>query len=133
MRLLLTGATGIVGAEIRDQLERDGRWEVTGVARRTSADPPIVSWDMSNDEPPPELRRDWDAIVNCAADTRWSQTDDEALRANVHSLEALATLASARTHVVHLSTAAVVGPRADGSSQDQADYRNMYEWSKARG
>jgi nucleoside-diphosphate-sugar epimerase len=131
MRLLLTGSTGIVGAELHDQLARDGRYEVTGVARRAAADPETLAWDMSTQEPPRALDGHWDAIVNCAADTRWSQTTDEALGSNVRSLEALASLASPDTHVVHVSTAAVVGPRSDGSSRDPGDYRNMYEWSKA--
>lgn len=131
MRLLLTGATGIVGAEVRDQLERGGRAEVVCVARRRSAEDGSVAWDMGRTEPPAELRGPWDAIVNCAADTRWSQTVEEARRANVASLQALAPLASPRTHVVHVSTAAVVGPRTDGSSEDPDDYRNAYEWSKA--
>ncbi|HEV7805577.1 MAG TPA: SDR family oxidoreductase [Solirubrobacteraceae bacterium] len=131
MRLLLTGATGIVGAEIRDQLGRDARWDVTCVARKTGSDPGIVSWNMSGEQPPPALGGRWDAIVNCAADTRWSQTADEALRANVVSLEALAALAAPDTHVVHVSTAAVVAPGRDAGSTDPDDYRNMYEWSKA--
>lgn len=131
MGILLTGATGIVGAEIRDQLERDGRTDVTCVARRASSGQGTVIWDMSTEEAPRALRRHWEAIVNCAADTRWSQTVDEALRANVTSVAALASLASPDTHVIHVSTAAVVGPRSNGSSESPGDYRNMYEWSKA--
>jgi nucleoside-diphosphate-sugar epimerase len=132
MRALVTGGTGIVGAEVRDQLARAGRWEVTCASRRPGSGPGTVAWDMSAEPPPAALRGHWDAIVNCAADTRWSQTADEALRANVCSLAALAAVTSGGTHVVHISTAAVVGPRSDGRSDAPADYRNMYEWSKAR-
>ena len=133
MRVLVTGGTGIVGAEVRDQLTRGGRWEVTCVARRPGLDPGTVTWNMSAEPPPKALAGHWDAIVHCAADTRWSQTADEALRANVHSLAALAAVASADTHVLQVSTAAIVGPRSDeGRSDDPAHYRNMYEWSKAR-
>jgi len=133
MRVLLTGATGIIGAEIHDQLTREGRADVTSVARRAVPDREIVAWDMSNEAPPSALEGRWDAILNCAADTRWSQTAEEALHANVGSLEALAALASPDTHVVHVSTAAVVGPDSDGGSSDEpGDYRNMYEWSKSR-
>lgn len=133
MRVLVTGGTGIVGAEVRDQLTRDGRWEVTCVARRPDRDNGAVAWDMSAGPPPKELGGHWDAIVNCAADTRWSQTAQEALRSNVSSLTALTALASPDTHLVHISTAAIVGPRSDeGRSDDPGRYRNMYEWSKAR-
>jgi len=132
MRVLVTGGTGIVGAEVRDQLARGGRWEVTSVARRPGPEGGTVVWNMSAQPPPEAVRGRWDAIVNCAADTRWSQTAQEALRANVSSLAALAAVASRDTHVLQVSTAAVVGPRSDGRSDDPGHYRNMYEWSKAR-
>ena len=132
MRVLVTGGTGIVGAEVADRLRRDGRREVTCVARHPGPDQGTVAWDMSAEPPPAALRGRWDAIVHCAADTRWSMSAAEALRANVSSVEALAAVVSADTHVVQVSTAAVVGPRSDGRSDDPSDYRNMYEWSKAR-
>ena len=130
MRLLLTGASGIVGSELCHQLTRGAIAEVTCVARRASRAQTVI-WDMASEPPPSALRRRWDVIVNCAADTRWSQTAAEALRANVRSLESLSALAGPDTHVIHVSTAAVVGPRSDGSSDDPSAYRNMYEWSKA--
>ena len=33
---------------------------------------------------------------------------------------------------MQVSTAAIIGPGSDGTSLRQTDYRNMYEWSKAR-
>jgi nucleoside-diphosphate-sugar epimerase len=131
MRVLLTGATGILGAEVRDQLTQAGGVELTCVARRPGPLAQAVVWNMGREVPPRALGGSWDVIIHCAADTRWSQTQAQALEANVQSVRALASVASPYTHVIHISTAAVVGPRGDGRSEDPGDYRNMYEWSKA--
>jgi nucleoside-diphosphate-sugar epimerase len=83
-------------------------------------------------EPPPErLRQPWDAIVNAAANTRWSMSPHEAIAANVASVRALEPLVTTDTHVVHVSTAYALGLRGDVESADLQDYRNTYEWSKA--
>jgi nucleoside-diphosphate-sugar epimerase len=130
--ILVTGATGLVGSELSDQLRTGFTGEVVGVSRRRSAtDPSVVAWDMTVEPPPPLLRRAWDAIVNAAADTRWTMTPEEAARANVASVRALKPLVSAQTHVVHVSTAYALGLRDDVESVDLHDYRNAYEWSKA--
>lgn len=133
MRVLLTGATGILGMEILEQLRAAGHDPVP-VARRAAGGIEPVCWDMAWDPAPAALTRErWDVIVNSAADTRWSQTTEEAQRANVGTTDAILRLAGPETHVVHISTAAVIGPRsAEGSSAEPADYRNMYEWSKAQ-
>src|SRR5205823_1818108 len=87
--------------------------------------------DLGNGGPPDGLAGEWDAIVHTAADTRWTQSYDEAFRANVATVAALEPLVSRSTHVIHVSTAYAVGLRADVSSEDASDYRNAYEWSKA--
>lgn len=128
----MTGATGLVGFELLELLRSRGARDVVGASRRGSETVPDVAvWDMSAGEPPPELRRDWDAIVNAAADTRWTQSPEEAERANVASVAALEPLVSDATHVIHVSTAYAIGLRGDIASPDLADYRNTYEWSKA--
>lgn len=130
--VLVTGATGLVGAEVMDQLRRSGV-DVVGVSRRGSLrDSGVVAWDMSKQPPPDHLRRrHWDAIVNTAANTRWTMDPDEATAANVSSVTALGPLTSEDTHVIHVSTAYAVGLREDIESTDPQDYRNTYEWSKA--
>lgn len=130
--VLITGATGLVGSELLDQLRNGGATEVVGVSRRGSpTDPDIIPWDMASEPPPSQLRRQWDAIVNTAANTRWTMTPEEATAANVASVRALEPLASEGTHVVHVSTAYALGLRNDVESADLEDYRNTYEWSKA--
>lgn len=128
--VLVTGATGLVGSELIEQL-RAGGAEVVGISRRAADDPDIVAWDMSAESPPAPLRRRWGAIVNAAANTRWTMSEEEATAANVVSVRALKPLADAKTHVIHVSTAYAVGLRGDVESASPADYRNTYEWSKA--
>jgi nucleoside-diphosphate-sugar epimerase len=127
---LVTGATGLVGSELIEQL-RAGGAEVVGISRRAPHDPNIVVWDMSVESPPAPLRRHWDTIVNAAASTRWTMSEKEATAANVASVRALKPLVDAKTHVIHVSTAYAVGLCGDVESANPADYRNTYEWSKA--
>ena len=129
--VLVTGATGLVGSELIEQL-RAGGAEVVGVSRRGDPhDPDALAWDMSVEPAPAPLRRRWDTIVNAAANTRWTMSEEEATAANVASVRALESLVNAETHVVHVSTAYATGLRGDVESADPADYRNTYEWSKA--
>lgn len=130
-RVLVTGATGLVGAEVLGLLRDCGCRELAGVSRARSADgSAVVAWDMAN-EPPPPLQGSWDVIVNTAANTRWTMTPDEAFAANVATVAALRPLAGPGTLVIHVSTAYAVGLRDDCESEELGDYRNTYEWSKA--
>lgn len=130
--VLVTGATGLVGSELLDQLRNNDAAEVVGVSRRgspTKSD--IVPWDMASEPAPAQLRRRWDAIINAAANTRWRMSQEEATAANVASVRALGPLASEGTHVIHISTAYALGLGNSVESPDLRDYRNTYEWSKA--
>ncbi|ONK11685.1 SDR family oxidoreductase [Streptomyces sp. MP131-18] len=129
MRILLTGATGVVGTEIA---ARFGAVPHTRVARRAQ-DTSVTRWDMGAEPPPAVLSRHWDVIVHAAADTRWTLTRDEAVAANIGPLRAVLALADRDTHLVHLSTAYVGGTRApaDLRGAEFDGYRNGYEWSKA--
>ncbi len=132
MNVLVTGATGLVGSEVVERLREERGAEVIGVSRhRARAAPTGVAWDMAREAPPPSLRRRWDLIVHAAADTRWTMSAEDATRANVATVEALAPLAFQHTHVVHVSTAFATGLCGDGASTALSDYRNTYEWSKA--
>lgn len=129
--VLVTGATGIVGSETYRWLAAEPDLDVTGTSARGDPGRDITAWRMGVDEPPPRLRREWDVIVHTAADTRWSMTAEEAVQANVRSVEALHQLAPRPDQLIYLSTAHVLGRRGSAESADLADYRNCYEWSKA--
>lgn len=135
MRALVTGATGIVGAETLSQLRRLPGATTLGTSRHgspaTATDPAIVAWDMAAAAPPAELDGPWDAVVHTAADTRWTMDAAAAWRANVATVGALTPLVGPGTHVVHVSTAFATGRLGSVESEREEDYRNTYEWSKA--
>lgn len=133
MRVLVTGATGLVGSETVEQLQASHQMtSVVGTSRRGGPGGAGISrWDMAVEKAPPELQRSWDVIVNAAADTRWTTSPEEAMAANVETVLALAPIVGERTHVIHISTAYAIGLRGHSRSAAVADYRNAYEWSKA--
>lgn len=132
--ILVTGGTGVLGTELTDVLASAGWRDLVAVGRRP-ATPGVaryVAWDIGGDDPPAPLRRDWDVVVNAAADTRWTMSPEEANRANVTTVDALRSLVGPQTHLIHISTAYAGGIDDDVRSDDPGDYRNTYEWSKAR-
>ncbi|MFD6286215.1 SDR family oxidoreductase [Streptomyces sp. NPDC060205] len=126
--MLITGVTGVVGAELAGQARAAG-WQVTGCSARGGTG--ATAWRMGETPAPPELTGPWDVIVNAAARPRWNLPEARATAANVAPVGALAPLVGPRTHVVHVSTAYVTGLRGAAGSQSPDDYRNSYEWSKA--
>jgi len=136
MRILVTGATGVVGTEAVEQLRTASGPEhrLVRTARRP-ADSTLVPWDLGRGPVPRALAGPWDVIVHTAASTRWTMSREEALQANIRPLRAVLELAGADTHLVHLSTAYVGGVRdpADLRGEEFEGYRNGYEWSKALG
>ncbi|MEV6976591.1 SDR family oxidoreductase [Kitasatospora sp. NPDC093806] len=134
MRVLVTGATGVVGTELvrhlRDAPAARGHTLVP-VARRGDA---VVRWRMGAEPPPAELAGHWDVIVHAAASTRWTLRREEAVAANIDPLRAVLALADRDTHLVQVSTAYVGGVRnpEDLRGAQFEGYRNGYEWSKAR-
>lgn len=134
MRVLLTGATGVVGTELVRRLSAVAP-ELTPVrVARRPTDQALVRWRIGDEPPPAELAGHWDVIVHAAASTRWTLGRDEAAAANVEPLRAVLALADRDTHLVHVSTAYVGGVRnpEDLRGAEFEGYRNGYEWSKAR-
>lgn len=128
-RVLVTGATGLVGSEVLERLAREPGVEAVGTSRRGG--PGVVPWDLAARPCPSRLRRRWDAVVHTAADVRWTLSPAEARRANVDTVAGLVPLVSARTHVVHVSTAYVLGRDGTEAAHGLSVHRNTYEWSKA--
>lgn len=130
-RVLVTGATGIVGSEVYARLRQRADLDVVGISRRGDAARRVLAWHMGAEALPDALCGPWDVVVNTAADTRWSMIPEEARAANVHSVEALLENVRPARRLIHLSTAHAIGYRDSIESADTADYRNAYEWSKA--
>ena len=132
--VLVTGVTGVVGTEILAQGGRHPDHKLTATSRRGDSRRGVVAWDLTDNETPDELLQPWDVIVNAAANTRWTMSDDEAYEANVASCRALARVASEKTRLVHVSTAFAepLAVNPDGNQLvDRHQFRNSYEWSKA--
>jgi nucleoside-diphosphate-sugar epimerase len=132
MRVLVTGATGALGTELMRRLRATAGVSVVGCSRRGAADR-VVRWAMGAEEPAPILKGPWDVVIHAAANTRWNMSVADAERANVASTAALAHVMSPGAHLVYVSTLFADGVRGGGESADPNDYRNTYEWSKARG
>ncbi|MCX4745806.1 SDR family oxidoreductase [Kitasatospora sp. NBC_01287] len=136
MRVLLTGATGVIGTELVRRLSTAGRYRdhtLVRVARRREDDA-LVRWRIGAEPPPTALGGRWDVIVHTAASTRWTLGRPEAVAANIEPLRAVLRLADRDTHLVHVSTAYVGGVRnpEDLRGAEFEGYRNGYEWSKAQ-
>ncbi|MFI1650342.1 SDR family oxidoreductase [Streptomyces avidinii] len=144
MRILVTGACGVVGTEVAERLavEAAGRTgpDIVRTARRagttgtTALGSGPVPWNIGAEPAPDPLTgRPWDVIVHTAASTRWTMSRQEATDANIRTLRAVLALAGPDTHVVHVSTAYVGGARhpEDLRGEEFEGYRNGYEWSKS--
>jgi nucleoside-diphosphate-sugar epimerase len=129
IQILMTGATGVVGTEMRRLLRQAGQ-EVVCVSRRATGEPGSVAWNIGREPAPAPLRRDWDVIIHAAASTRWTMSREEATAENVDTTRAVLALAGESTHVVYVSTAYAGHGGSLGGLFD--GYRNGYEWSKAR-
>jgi nucleoside-diphosphate-sugar epimerase len=130
LRVLLTGATGILGTETLQSLRAIPGLRVTAVSARGSKDD-VLAWPMGRSPAPTELACSWDVVIHAAASTRWNMSANEAEQMNLASTAALQEIVNPETHVVHISTAFVEGRCGSTQSADLADYRNTYEWSKA--
>ncbi|WP_329562786.1 SDR family oxidoreductase [Kitasatospora sp. NBC_01266] len=135
MRVLLTGATGVIGTEVAQRLRAAGRHRehtLVRVARRAEEDS-LVRWRIGEQPPPAALAGHWDVIVHAAASTRWTLGREEAVAANIEPLRAVIGLADRDTHLIQVSTAYVGGVRnpEDLRGAEFEGYRNGYEWSKA--
>ena len=130
-RVLVTGAGGVFGSELYEQLRHVPGIDVVGATSRGRPEHGVVAWRMGEQQRPAELMGRWDVVVHCAASTRWSMTPAEAAQANLRPMDALDEVVGPRTHLVHISTAFAGGRTGSTESTDPADYRNAYEWSKA--
>ncbi|MCQ4042591.1 SDR family oxidoreductase [Streptantibioticus rubrisoli] len=133
MRILVTGATGVVGTEVTHRLTAAAPAADTVRTARRAGEPGVVPWTIGREPVPASLTGHWDVIVHTAAATRWTLTRAEATEANIVPLREVLALADRETHFVHVSTAYVGGTRGpqDLTGAEFEGYRNGYEWSKA--
>jgi uncharacterized protein YbjT (DUF2867 family) len=126
MRVLVTGATGLIGSALAARLAKEGH-HVTGVARRPGKHPSVARWltvdiaSATDREKWLALLNDIDAVINCAGVLQDSARENtEAVHAaGVSALFAACEQAGVR-RVVHLSAMGV--DRAQPSRFSQTKY-----------
>ncbi|GAA1480513.1 hypothetical protein GCM10009624_09530 [Gordonia sinesedis] len=149
-QVLLTGAAGLVGAEVAVRLERAGRPVVAvlhaacdlalgdgttvSVTDRVAGDvrEPGLGFDQQTLA---RLGRDVGLIVHCAATTAFDATDEQYRRLNVDGTRHALDLARCwQVPFLHVSTAYVCGLRGGTIAEDELDagqrFGNGYERSK---
>lgn len=125
MKVLVTGATGFIGGEIKSRLVADG-FNVTGIARRREVygkDKKILGVDITDREKVFELTKEgnFEAIIHCAGLAHQFGTIEEGKfeKVNVSGTENIADLAvKLRTrHFILMSSTAVYGLRESPSDE----------------
>ena len=151
LRILVTGAGGLIGGEVAARLTARGH-RVTALVHRNpnvlgnNGNQPPIHAMLRGDVSQPGLglsaidtvSRDYDLLIHCAATTRFD-LDDEAYNAvNVAGTgHAIAFARAGRMALLHISTAYVCGQRDGRIGEDdplpRSDFANGYEASKAQG
>lgn len=144
MRILVTGAAGLIGGEVCARLAARGH-EVAGLVRRN---PEIRGNDGVLVDSARTLAGDvtqelmglkaepFDLVVHCAASLEFDAPEEELHAVNVEGTRnALAFAKAAGARVLHVSTAYVCGQRdgviAEGAVPEGTQFTNRYEASKA--
>lgn len=82
-RLLVSGASGFLGAALLPELRRDG-WQVHRLVRRAARAPDEVEWHPEREPPPAVRAAAWDAVVHLAGENlaggRWTAARKRAIR-----------------------------------------------------
>lgn len=137
MRVLVTGATSLIGRHTVDALARHGH-EVTTFQRGEGGDTPSIRGSVTDPDAVGRACVDQDAVIHLAAKVGVTGRWDEYERTNVHGTRLLLD-ASARAGVsrfVHVSSPSVAhaGDALVGAGADPADplgTRGHYATSKA--
>ena len=110
MRVLVTGATGLIGSRVCDALVARGD-EVVGLtrdpvgARRGGADVTWYEWRPTTHRPPPDALEGTDGVINLVGETLDQRWTDDAKR------RILASRETATRNLVQGIAAAKAGPR----------------------
>ena len=101
MRIVMAGASGLIGTDLSSRLVSDGH-DVTRLVRRTPASPAEVRWDPSAGQLDPACLEGADAVINLSGagigDRPWTRRRiDELFRSR---LDPTRTLATAMKHLV---------------------------------
>lgn len=149
MRILVTGAAGLIGGEVASRLVSRGH-QVSALVHRNpdvranDGNAPALHTVLHGDVTRPgmgldgEIASDHDLLIHCAATTRFDLNEAEYRATNVDGVaNAIAVAKAGGMALLHVSTAYVCGPRGGWIGEDVplpiAGFANGYEASKAAG
>ncbi len=84
MRIAITGATGLIGAALREHLAAQGH-ELRCLSRKAPPQPGWYSWDPGSGAPPRESLEDSDAVIHLAGEPvaqRWTSRVKQRIRSS---------------------------------------------------
>lgn len=136
MKVLVTGASGFLGAHVARALRNQGA-EVRALVRAESARGPLrqlgvefLEGDLLDESSLEEACRGVDGLIHCAARTgSWSRQNDIQRRVNVEGTTALLRAAQLRQveRIVHVSSVAAVGAARHEEVLDEGTPWNLAE------
>lgn len=129
MKVLITGASGLIGRALVDALEKRGD-EPVPVTRSASAGDSAVRWDPQGGELDPSDVSGWDAVVHLAGegigDKRWTETHkarvlDSRVRGTTLLTETLAEVDRPPAVLISASAVGFYGNRGDEVLTEQSE------------
>ncbi|WP_077369573.1 dTDP-4-dehydrorhamnose reductase family protein [Anaerosalibacter sp. Marseille-P3206] len=138
-RILITGATGMLGISIINAFKDDNRFEVYGISRRVNEkvnDYNRVIADITDNNELLIILNDIkpDVIIHCAANTNVDSCNHNKEYAYKLHVEATHTLAKFDSRYIYISTDSVFdGQKGDYYEEDETNPLNYYAVTKLKG
>lgn len=139
-KVLVTGASGMLGYAIAGAFHQDKEFNVLGVGRKNIASGfPYQQVDLINEKQVSALLESYspDIIVHCAANVDLQHCERDKSYADAIHVESTRLLASYRpgiTRLIYISTDAVFdGQRGNYSEQEKTAPLNYYAYTKLKG
>mgnify|MGYP001009140757 CR=1 FL=1 len=138
-RILITGATGMLGTNIINVFKDDNRFEVYGISRRINGkinNYNRVITDITDNNQLLKILKQIkpDIIIHCAANTNVDDCNDNKGYTYKLHVDATRTLAKFNSRYIYISTDSVFdGQKGNYSEEDKTNPLNYYAATKLKG